>query len=421
VARSRRGGNRRSVEARGAGAPLPLTSTQAAPASIGVPVDSDGPERPTLRPTTSRQPAPAVRPGMLRGGSGSPGSIAVTALLPLRLFAGFTFLYAGIDKIALDRTFLDLSSRTSILVQLQGYAHASPLASLLTALAIPNAWLMGVLIALAEIAVGLGILSGLAFRAAAWGGTALSLLFFLTASWNVHPYYFGQDLPYGLAFLTLALAGHGDRYVLGPWLERQVFPARAAGRHAPVPAPVSAERRYLLQAGVLGVGALVLAAVARPLRDLLLPAAAADLSAPTAGGAGAASSGGTTATPSGSGGSSSGTPGGASNPLAIASTASVVQAGAVGFQVPTAIGNAAPGDPGIVVSLGGGKFAAFDAVCTHAGCTVGWDSGAGMLICPCHGATFDPRNNAQPVAGPTNVPLTELPISIQAGEITLRG
>jgi Rieske Fe-S protein len=43
-----------------------------------------------------------------------------------------------------------------------------------------------------------------------------------------------------------------------------------------------------------------------------------------------------------------------------------------------------------------------------------------MLICPCHGATFDPRHNAQPVAGPTNIPLTELPISIQAGEITLR-
>jgi thiosulfate dehydrogenase [quinone] large subunit len=386
-----------------------------------VPVDPDGQERPALRPLGSRQSAPAVRPGLLGKASGSPvGSVAASALLPLRLFAGFTFLYAGIDKLALDRSFLDLSSRTSILVQLQGYAHASPLAPLLTALAIPNAWLMGVLIALAEIAVGLGILSGLAFRAAAWGGAALSLLFFLTASWNVHPYYFGQDLPYGLAFVTLALAGHGNRYVLGPWLDRRVFGAKPAGRQAPVPAPVSAERRYLLQAGLLGLSAIVLALVARPLRDLLLPASSANLSGTTASsGAVPPASAGPAAALS-SGASSAGAPASTSNPLAIASTASVVQAGAVEFQVPTAIGNAAPGDPGIVVSLGGGTFAAFDAVCTHAGCTVGWNPAAGMLICPCHGATFDPRHNAQPVAGPTNIPLTELPISIQAGEITLR-
>ncbi len=302
MARSRRSASRRPFEARGGGTAPPVPS-HAGPGTAGVPVDPDGQERPALRPIGSRQPAPAVRPGLLGKGSGSPvGSIAASALLPLRLFAGFTFLYAGIDKLALDRSFLDLSSRTSILVQLQGYAHASPLAPLLTALAIPHAWLMGVLIALAEIAVGLGILSGLAFRAAAWGGAALSLLFFLTASWNVHPYYFGQDLPYGLAFVTLALAGHGNRYVLGPWLERQVFGAKPAGRQTPVPAPVSAERRYLLQAGVLGLSAIVLALVARPLRDLLLPASSANLSGTNA------SSGAVAAAP-GSGASSTGAPG----------------------------------------------------------------------------------------------------------------
>ena len=351
------------------------------------------------------------------------GSVAASALLPLRLFAGFTFLYAGIDKIALDPSFLDMSSRTSILVQLQGYAHASPLAPLITALAVPNAWLMGVLIALAEIVVGLGVLSGILFRTAAWGGAALSLLFFLTASWNVHPYYFGQDLPYGLGFVTLAIAGHGDLYVLGPWLDRQFFPVRPAGRHAPIPAPVSAERRHLLHAGVLGLSAVVLAVVARPLHDLLIPASAAGLSTTSGTAAGTG-----TSVPAGAGSASassgpaapSGSTAAGSSPLAIATTAAVAQAGAFGFQVPTAIGNAAPGDPGVVVSLGSGKFAAFDAVCTHAGCTVGFDPQAVMLVCPCHGAEFDPRNNGQPVAGPTNVPLTALPISIQGGEITLR-
>jgi thiosulfate dehydrogenase [quinone] large subunit len=355
------------------------------------------------------------------GRSGAVGWAGSSALLPLRFFVGFTFVFAGVDKIALDPSFLDLSSRTSILVQLQGYAHASPLGPLITAVAIPNAWLMGVLIAVSEIAVGLGLLSGLAFRLAAAGGAALSLLFFLTASWNVHPYYFGQDLPYGFAFLTLALAGHGDRYVLGTWVERLLAPHPARARAVSTPAPMSPGRRESLQIGALAVGAVVLAAVARPLHDLFLPAPAsapagasgAAAPASTAGSAGAASSAGA---PASAGAGSAG----AAGQLAIASTAAVAQAGAVGFQVPVAIGNAAPGDPGIVVSLGAGRFVAFDAVCTHAGCTVGFDPQSQMLVCPCHGATYDPRHNAQPVAGPTNIPLTALPISIQSGEITLR-
>ncbi len=431
MARSRRGGSRRSSEARGGSALPPDPSYGAGPLAAGATPTPQDREPVASRPAPPRRPAHGSRQGQPPGLLGSPaGWIAASALLPLRLFVGFTFLYAGIDKIALDPTFLDLSSRTSILVQLQGYAHASPLAPLITALAVPNAWLMGVLIALAEIAVGLGVLSGIAFQAAAWGGAALSLLFFLTASWNVHPYYFGQDLPYGLGFVTLAIAGHGNLYVLGPWLDRQFFPARPVGRHAMGPAPVSVERRHLLHAGVLGLSAIVLAVVARPLHDLLMPGPATDLSgataagtgssAPASAGTGAATGSGAAVAASGPAASSAATAAGSSNPLAIATAAAVAQAGAFEFQVPTAIGNAAPGDPGIVVSLGSGRFVAFDAVCTHAGCTVGFDPQAVMLVCPCHGATFDPRNNAQPVSGPTNVPLTALPISIQGGEITLR-
>ncbi len=364
-----------------------------------------------------------------RGGSAA-GCIPVGALLPLRFFVGFTFLYAGIDKIALDTAFLDLSSPTSILAQLQGYARSSPLAPLITTIAEPNAWLMGLTIALAEIAVGLAILTGLAFRLGAVGGASLSLLFFLTASWNVHPYYFGQDLPYGLGFVTLALAGHGDRYVLGPWLERQFAPRARAGRRVTGTPAMSPERRQLLQAGAVAVGALVIGAVVRPVRDLLMPVSAVPVGAGAGAGTGtgAASSGASAGAGAGAsaGASASSAPSGASgqsgsaSQLVIATTAAVAQAGAYGFQVPIAIGNASPGDPGIVVSLGNNQFVAFDAICTHAGCTVGYDPQAGLLICPCHGAEYDPRHNAQPVAGPTNIPLTELPIAIQGGEITLK-
>jgi len=68
-----------------------------------------------------------------------------------------------------------------------------------------------------------------------------------------------------------------------------------------------------------------------------------------------------------------------------------------------------------------GTIVAFDTVCTHEGCTVEYDRGSGFLLCPCHGAVFDPRNDAQAVAGPTNTPLTPVPIHVDTatGRITL--
>ena len=57
------------------------------------------------------------------------------------------------------------------------------------------------------------------------------------------------------------------------------------------------------------------------------------------------------------------------------------------------------------------------------GVPVEYDGSSGYLICPCHGATFDPGSQAQPIAGPTNIPLTSLPIKIDSktGKITLVG
>ena len=57
------------------------------------------------------------------------------------------------------------------------------------------------------------------------------------------------------------------------------------------------------------------------------------------------------------------------------------------------------GDPGVLVKLGDGTIVAYDAVCTHAGCTVGYDRRSGFLLCPCHGATFDPQPTRRSSAG----------------------
>ena len=134
-------------------------------------------------------------------------TIPAAALLPVRFFFGATFLYAGIDKL-LDAGFFDPASPTSIHAQMAGFARGSPLGELIR-LVLPEAAGIGLLIAVAEIGIGLGALTGLAYRVAATGGALISLLFFLTVSWRTYPYYLGSDLPYAVGWLTLAIAGHG--------------------------------------------------------------------------------------------------------------------------------------------------------------------------------------------------------------------
>ncbi len=79
-------------------------------------------------------------------------------------------------------------------------------------------------------------------------------------------------------------------------------------------------------------------------------------------------------------------------------------------------------DPGVLIRLASGKVVAFDATCTHAGCAVQYDPSSRYLICPCHGATFDPTNNAAVLDGPTDQPLAPVAINVnqQTGAITLQ-
>jgi thiosulfate dehydrogenase [quinone] large subunit len=110
-------------------------------------------------------------------------------------------------------------------------------------------------------------------------------------------------------------------------------------------------------------------------------------------------------------------------PLTIATVADLERAPSRSFTVPfTAPAPLPAGDPGIIVKLAAGSYAAFDAICTHAGCTVDWDPIERVLLCPCHDAAFDAANAGAVLAGPAELPLGVLPILIdpKTGQISLR-
>ena len=127
------------------------------------------------------------------------------ALLPLRVFLGITFIYAGLDKLT-DSAFMADSGSGSI-GDMMSAAHDSSAIPALIDMALKNPVGFGYAIALGELAVGIGILIGLLTRLAAIGGALISLSLWLTVSWSASPYYYGNDLPYLVAWIPLILAG----------------------------------------------------------------------------------------------------------------------------------------------------------------------------------------------------------------------
>src|SRR5437764_873291 len=128
-----------------------------------------------------------------------------SALLPLRLFLGVTFTYAGLQKLA-NPAYLDAHSPTSVQATMLALRHQSPIGWLL-ALSAHAPVLVGVSIALGELAVGLATLVGLWVRVTAIGGLLLSLTFFLTVSFHTRPYYYGSDIVFVFAWTVPLIAG----------------------------------------------------------------------------------------------------------------------------------------------------------------------------------------------------------------------
>ncbi|HEY9597507.1 MAG TPA: Rieske 2Fe-2S domain-containing protein [Cyanophyceae cyanobacterium] len=56
-------------------------------------------------------------------------------------------------------------------------------------------------------------------------------------------------------------------------------------------------------------------------------------------------------------------------------------------------------------------------VCTHLGCTVGWNQEQNRFICPCHGSQYDPVGRV--VHGPAGKPLPLVTVLVKQDQIRL--
>jgi thiosulfate dehydrogenase (quinone) large subunit len=314
-------------------------------------------------------------------------------LLPLRLFLGVTFFFAGLQKIA-NPQFFDAANPTSIHAQLTATVHSSPI-SALTRHLLEHANTVGWLIAIGEVAIGAGVLAGLWTRLAAAGGMALSFGLFLTVSFHSSPYYTGSDIVFLFAWTPLLLAGAGGAPAVDTWyaaLERQ-----EAG-----PGAGLTRRAVLSKAAVTGIAAGVVVAAGG--LAAALGRAIGGTKGTSAQPAGTLSGGGSRSAPSPSTTSPSGsTPTTHPSGTAIGLVSDVPVGGSASFTDPS------NGDPSIVIQQTADNFVAFDAVCPHAGCTVAYQASARIIACPCHGSEFNPRTG-DVVRGPAPIGLTKISV-----------
>jgi len=336
---------------------------------------------------------------------------AATALVPLRLFLGATFVYAGWQKLS-DPGFLQPGSTTWIGTQLHGFATGTPGGFLIRWVAEPFPSLAGAGVALAEIAIGLLVLLGFQTRVAAAAGLALNLVLFLTASWHTYPYFLGSDIVFVFAWLPFVLAGAAGQPALDTMLERQRSTVRrtAGGR---VIAPRQLSRAEVLRRGGMLVGGLTLgiAGLATLFRGSYQSADGATIGQRTAA---------TTHRPKHHKAATGNTTGGGNtSPATSASQSQSVPSGAL------ALGAIAPGqaktytDPqdggqDIAVRSSSGTLSSVSAICTHAGCSVEYQGG--VLLCPCHGSQFSAQTGAV-LQGPASTPLAKKRVIERNGKV----
>ena len=214
---------------------------------------------------------------------------------------------------------------------------------------IERATLAGWMILLGEIAIGIAVLTGVALQAAAIGGALISLTLWLSVTWHVHPYFLGSDTAYLVMWIALF------------FLVRKEAPPKA--RKSPI--PNLADRREVMQMMGVAVTAVIAALAAGGLKKSI---------------------------PS------------------VKSGTKIVALSA--FPVGSVMQyTATDGSPAFLFRSKAGVFS-YSAICTHQGCTVGYNATGKTLDCPCHVSRFDPANGGVVLSGPAPAPLVKYSVAI---------
>ena len=397
-------------------------------------------------------------------------------LLPMRIFLGLTFIYAGIQKLT-DPQFFNPSTPGYIGKQILRFAYGSPMHDFLIGVAHPHAVLFGWTTALGEIAVGLAIYAGFLFRPAAFFGMLLSLTFFLSASWNTYPYFYGSDIVFVFCWITMILSGPLNTGLpsIDDWLLDQLVPAGHTGQklhpvlqlyillvvagapqqsshtagislfginlmtgsslqgHGHKPGATQTAqmtRRNILQDWVVGAAAVAsIAVLGIPLRIFSNDpnenvTQTSDNTANTISATSTPDATITTSTPD-----ATKTPSAASatstsiTPIPVRPVSvgqNIAPVGAVPKNSFVKFIIASSQDSAILIHLPNDTFVAYDAVCPHAGYTVDYHSDTQILVCPGHGSQFDPVHNGRVLQGPAAAPLSTLGIHIDSATGAIR-
>jgi len=139
----------------------------------------------------------------------------------MRLWLGATWIYAGWDK-ASDPGFLTSGSPTFIGSQLAAYAQNSPIDFLLNKI-LDHPTQVGILVMVAEFAIGFATLLWIAPTWAAFGGFVMSISLWLSSSWNVQPYFMASDSAYAILWLTYFLFLYGSHRKSNISIDRRGF------------------------------------------------------------------------------------------------------------------------------------------------------------------------------------------------------
>lgn len=247
-------------------------------------------------------------------------------------------------------------------------------------------------------------------RAAAAAGLGLNLLLFLTASWHTSPYFLGSDIVFVFAWLPLALAGSAGQPAVDSLLSRPIA-RRGAGTHTrrgvhvyEATATDPQTRRRLLRRGLsaASAGTLAIAGLALLVRG---GSAAGDTQSAGLGPRVARRRSDGRRKLRHHGGTPTRVPPGS---VRLGASSALPAGHAATFRDPR------DGSPDIVVRHADGSLAAFSAICTHAGCEVGYQES--VLYCPCHGSEFDAGTGAV-LRGPAVTPLARRRVVERRGSL----